>query len=638
MENISAEELEKKLAATTDPYEWIDNSNELARLIQGYEAARAFEIAEENLSKATQLNYKKGIATAKLIISGWRMHTLDLDSCQKNAHEALKEFTELNDPLGMGQAMILLGTYHGRIKEYERSVEYLLKSMEFFEKANFRTGIAIATGNLGNNYLRLAENETALKYFLESLEIFKEIGDTARQKLSLSNISVIFIQEKQYAKALEYLFEADKIGKDVMELSQITATNNNLISYSYFKLNDVANAKKYVELALNGNPGQINKREYIMSLIIQGNIALYKKKTDDAIRFYESALQEKNAEHHGSAHDIFEGLSVAYKLKNDLARSMEYYVKFHELFAKQFELKSENKFTSMKLAHISKIADLEKNRNAELKEVNKKLNKKNRLIEKQKGKILESISYAKKIQQSVFPNQKEIKSCFPNSFILFKPKDIVSGDFYWFSQVENKIIIAAIDCTGHGVPGAFMSMIGNTLLNQIVNERKIIKPSEILDELNIGINAALHQEENSSQDGMDMSLCSFDLKNDLLEFSGAQNSIYIIHNEKGEIVKGDIFSIGDINKNSKNHLQSKYTNHSIELKKGMSVFLFTDGYYDQFSEGLEKKMGSSYFFDLLLKNKKHSMDVQKEILEKTFEQWKGENPQIDDVLVIGIKI
>ncbi len=262
--------------------------------------------------------------------------------------------------------------------------------------------------------------------------------------------------------------------------------------------------------------------------------------------------------------------------------------------------------------------------------------------EKQKEKIIDSIIYAKRIQQSILMEESEIQNYLPDSFIYYQPKDIVSGDFYWCSKIEDKIILAAIDCTGHGVPGAFMSMIGNTLLNQIVNEKHITIPSEILRLLNLGVFEALHQNKDGalSDDGMDISLCAFDFKKNELQFAGAQNPLFLVSDNRIEIIKGNIHGVGGGGMTAKilDPMKTTYTNHIVPIKKNMSIYLFSDGYMDQFGGSERKKFGVQKFKELLLNNQELSMQKQKEIFMSAHAQWKGKATQIDDILMIGVKL
>ena len=238
--------------------------------------------------------------------------------------------------------------------------------------------------------------------------------------------------------------------------------------------------------------------------------------------------------------------------------------------------------------------------------------------------------------------ENEIQNYLPDSFIYYQPKDIVSGDFYWCSKINNKIIIAAVDCTGHGVPGAFMSMVGNTLLNQIVNEKHVTVPSEILRLLNIEIYQALHQEKDGtlSRDGMDVALCCIDYENNNVQFAGAQNPLYILSDNEVSIIKGDKQGIGGGGSIAKifNPLKTIYTNHVIPIKKEMSIYVFSDGYMDQFGGNDRKKFGMQKFKDLLENNQNTSMSIQKEIFANALADWKGSKPQTDDILVIGVRL
>lgn len=258
------------------------------------------------------------------------------------------------------------------------------------------------------------------------------------------------------------------------------------------------------------------------------------------------------------------------------------------------------------------------------------------LLEEKNKKITDSINYASRIQKSILPSEAEIKKQLPQSFIYFQPRDIVSGDFYWLSKIEKKTIIACIDCTGHGVPGAFMSLIGNTLLNEIVNEKKIVQASLILKHLHLGILKALNQstERVQSRDGMEMSLCVIDNKDNTIEYTGAMNPLYLVKDNVVTVIKPDIKAIGGlINQN----VEIEFTNQTIPIQKNMSIYLFTDGYMDQFGGAENKKFNIPNFKKLLLDIQVMDMDKQKEVLEQTIKKWQGTNKQIDDMLVIGIR-
>ncbi|MBN2348509.1 MAG: SpoIIE family protein phosphatase [Bacteroidales bacterium] len=257
------------------------------------------------------------------------------------------------------------------------------------------------------------------------------------------------------------------------------------------------------------------------------------------------------------------------------------------------------------------------------------LSKANLELEKRNKDVTDSIRYAKRIQFAILPPDIP----FNNSIVFFKPKDIVSGDFYWSVVHNQKEFIAAVDCTGHGVPGAFMSFIGYNSLNKIVKELNITQPAAILNQLNDEVATTLHQKgKDIVNDGMDIAMVSFDRKTRELEYSGAFNPLYLIRNDELIETKANRFSIGRSTERN-----NEFTNHSIKIKSGDVIYIFSDGYADQFGGPDNKKFKTYNLKELFLKIHKKPMNEQLEILESTFFQWMGENDQIDDILIIGRK-
>jgi serine phosphatase RsbU (regulator of sigma subunit) len=268
------------------------------------------------------------------------------------------------------------------------------------------------------------------------------------------------------------------------------------------------------------------------------------------------------------------------------------------------------------------------------------VNAQKKMIEEKNKKITESIHYSKHIQDSILIKQDEIDRIIPGSFVYLRPRDIVSGDFYWFYKLGDFSIIAAVDCTGHGVPGAFMCMISNMLLNLIVKEKRIFKPSEILNNLNAEVIKVLQQERKDtlSQDGMDISVCTIDAKNGLMQFAGAKNPLFMVINNDLTIIEADPFSIGGIQLSRKTTRLVEFKNNDIRLVKGSSLYLFTDGYIDQFGGTDNKSFNVTRFGELVKSISKLNPSEQHRILDSTINEWMNSNRQIDDMLVIGIKL
>ncbi len=255
-------------------------------------------------------------------------------------------------------------------------------------------------------------------------------------------------------------------------------------------------------------------------------------------------------------------------------------------------------------------------------------------ISQQKKEIEDSIYYAQRIQQSLLPARELLDQVLPEHFIFFKPRDIVSGDFYWANLVNGNLIITAADCTGHGVPGAFMSMLGIAFLNEIVNKHELKDASNILNQLRNEIIQALGQQgiEGEAKDGMDMALCIIDRGKNNLQFAGANNPLYLIRNKELLVTRGDKMPVAIHDK------MPPFTSHSVPLKKGDSIYLFSDGYADQFGGPRDKKFLYKTFKQLLVDISDKSMIEQGQILEQTIADWMGHSDQIDDMVIIGIRI
>jgi serine phosphatase RsbU (regulator of sigma subunit) len=254
-------------------------------------------------------------------------------------------------------------------------------------------------------------------------------------------------------------------------------------------------------------------------------------------------------------------------------------------------------------------------------------------------KIMTSIQYAERIQKSVLLKDEEIKAILPSAFVYYQPLDVVSGDFYWFSEVNGKALFAAVDCTGHGVPGAFMSLIGNTLMNQIVNEKNIHEPAKILKSLHEGIVKALSQEtdEDAAQDGMDMSICSIDKISGTVTFSGAMNPAYLILNNEFKELSANHRGIGGVMRRKRKR-KITFEEQSIQMNKGDMVYLFSDGYMDQFGGKDKEKFNIRRFKELILDIHQKPSEEQKSAIGEAINKWKGNHQQVDDMLVIGVKI
>jgi len=267
----------------------------------------------------------------------------------------------------------------------------------------------------------------------------------------------------------------------------------------------------------------------------------------------------------------------------------------------------------------------------------KELSEANEVIAKKNKDITSSINYAYRIQDAILPDKVHLQKLFPDSFVLYKIKDVVSGDFPWLLQKGDDVYVTAVDCTGHGVPGAMLSMIGHFLLTEIIDSKKIQQPSAILSHLHDGVNKTLNQDVKlDSRDGMDIAFCKINIKKMELEYAGAHRPLFHLTNGNLNEIKGDRLPIGGM-QYAHHGKEIKFTNHLIKIRKGDAIFFYSDGFTDQFGGPDERKFMTNRVREVIKNNKDKPMDEIGKIFEKNFDEWMGNNKQTDDAIFIGIR-
>lgn len=513
--------------------------------------------------------------------------------------------------------------------------EFFKKSLIINNELNNKNAIKSINNNLGFIYSELGDYQSALNHFEEGLEISRLQKNKQEIASNLQNTAQVRYEIKQYDAAIKDLEEAVNLA--------IEENNLKLMQSCFSQL-----AENYEK---SGN-ARMSKEYYEKSAAL---LSQFQKKQLETIE-----TQKKDAEDIANKH--------ARKLKstidtlNTIKESIQEIQLKAELMEKENQLKDlaikegESRAKAEKFRFYFAIAGLllmlfvlglvayqfqqKKKVNRLLQEQNGEIEKQRDLANRQKQKITDSILYAKRIQNAILPPEKMLKDLLQDYFIYYKPRDIVSGDFYWLTQKENVLIMAAADCTGHGVPGAFMSMLGIAFLNEIVNKIAInkhirsLQASEILQELRSQVINSLHQtgERSDQKDGMDIALCIIDFDEKRMQFAGAHNPLFVIRNNEIMQFQGDKMPVS-YHKN--NNLP--FTQHYIDLQRGDTFYIFSDGYTDQFGGDEGMKFLQSNFKNLLLKIHTLTMNEQKMILEKTFEEWKGKREQVDDVMVIGFR-
>ncbi|MBN8697431.1 MAG: tetratricopeptide repeat protein [Bacteroidetes bacterium] len=643
----------------------------------------ACTIAGKAFISNNKTQYKKGLAL--LLRTMGASHVLRGDNEKGIYYYTLsaKITGYIKDDEGQASSFNGLGIIYSRQGNYSKAIEQYLSSLASYERLNDKEGMSIAYNNIGLNYERQTQFEKAMSYYKKTLNLKNEIGKPLGIAQAKINVGNVYSSMKKFDQALYHYNDALALQKQLNNPS-IEAAINNSIGVVYLEQKKYASATDYFMRAL---VLRIKLGDKYSAIDIRNNLALihnyeknYKKAIEYALESHTAAMEMQNMEmikqtantlsyayeHLGNPDDalkyykIFENYKDSLYNKENTEKSIQAELQYE--FSKQAEkakLIQEKKELEQKEAVkrqsiirnflllgflllsivvflIYRNLKQKQKANNELQKAYSQIEEKSTLLEEKNKEVMDSIKYAKRLQEAILPANDFIQLMFPEHFVLYKPKDIVSGDFYWFEQYGNKKLFSAVDCTGHGVPGAFMSIVGYNLLNQAVNEHGLTRPNLILNELNKGITKTLKQtqEESTVKDGMDIALCSFDPASYVLEYAGAYNSLWYIRDGKIEEVKADKQPIGLF---VGEELKS-FTNNAIQLQKGDTVFVFTDGYADQFGGEKGKKFKYKKLQELLLTIAHLSMQEQKEKLNETIEKWRGGLEQVDDILIIGIRV
>jgi serine phosphatase RsbU (regulator of sigma subunit)/predicted negative regulator of RcsB-dependent stress response len=618
------------------------HSNKLSKLylnIGLYDTA--FYFSSSALKLAQQLNFKKGVSSSNY-------HTGLIYSYQGNYLKALEYYfaslkidEECDDKRMMAAHLGNIGIVYDNLSDYERALDYYFRALKLDEEIGEKKRTASWLGNIANIYSIQTDYHKAMDYCFKGLRIDEEFGNKEGMMYRFVCIGDIYKAQGKTKKALEYYNNALKLDD---ELGNKNATATTLLEMGILY---TANGKyKEAELCL--------KR----AIDIESGIGAMDdlRKTEEALSdFYTTTKQYKESLiHYQKAMVLKDSLFTVEKNKEITRHEMnrEFQKKIDAQKAEQ-DIKdaitqAEKKKQQFIIILVSAILILvlafvififsslrttrKQKQTIEIKNIETEHQKK--IIEEKNKDITDSIHYAKQIQSALLREEAHVSKHLPEHFILFLPKDIVSGDFYWGFEKHDYWYVAAADCTGHGVPGAIMSMLGISFLNDIVSSDALFSPAEILNQLRDRIISELRQtgEDGSSKDGMDISLVRLNLKTFELQWAGANNALNYIQADELKEVKADKQPIGY-------HPQQKaFTNHQIQLQKGDSIYIYSDGYADQFGGSKGKKLTYKKLDNFIIENYQLPLEKQKTLFREYFENWKGSLEQLDDVCVIGIKI
>jgi serine phosphatase RsbU (regulator of sigma subunit) len=567
------------------------------------------------------------------------------------------------------------GFLYKNLGEYEQSIAYQIKSLKIKEEKKDSSGISVCMNGIGSLYFTMENYPKALEYFLKGTHMDSLMRDTNNLISNYGNIGACYDGMKDTSGALEYYLLAEKVSKDTKRPLSSDLLQN--LGTVYMKKGDREKANEYLLHSLEIAKKEQDIRTIVVVTIALGDLNIQKKEYKVAIAYEEEALALcRSNKLIDFEIQTLRSLAEAYSRQGNHAKAFEYQKMFSEL--KDTLLNEKN---SRVIAEMNTKYETEKKekqieiQNLTLTQQNLELNKrqiiiytstagvvlllllslfiykgyhdkktantllsmKNRIIEEQHKDITDSIKYAQRIQQAILPPDQMWFDLLPDSFVLYKPKDILSGDFYWIERSGDSVLVAAADCTGHGVPGALMSIVNFNLLNKAVLEQNMQKPAQILDEVNKWLTVSLHQTYNEStvRDGMDIALCSISWKKEVLQFAGAFNGGYIFK-KNGTLIdlNGDKKPVGAFIEEQ----VQPFTNQIFNIEKGDRIYIFSDGYADQFGGPKGKKLKYNRLKQLITESLSYDMQAQKAYLDAKFDEWKSSYEQVDDVLVIGITI
>ncbi len=552
------------------------------------------KIGNEYSKKANDL---AALSTGQYLLAWYSFNNKDYTTALKNFIPAYNYvLAKRKEDIGtLGEYSGWIGNAYGALKQFDSAIYFRRISLNYFIKAGDRIGYPDAYRYLGNIYRNMKVYDSAMVNYKRSYNLFKEYNVLNRKWLLQYFIAETYAALKDYkssAKELDNLLDTVAGTKDLLSLVLGNKLGGNIYEKNMEYPKAITCFKKYIiykdSSERTGQQGALTELDAKLKFEQEENALKVKQAEKDA-------LAKQEGEKQALIRNFFMG-----------------------------------GFAIMSLFLIAIVRNYRQKQKA-----NKILERQKNEIEIQKKEIQDSINYAQNIQRAVLPETKEIEKHFAEMFVLYKPKDVVSGDFYWFNQTENNVLVAAADCTGHGVPGAFMSMIGSYELNNSVLERGILQPSKILSSINGSLKKRLKQndKQTTNKDGMDIVLCSFDLKNLQLQYAGANRPLFIIRNNEPITIAPTKSAIGGYTSD-----EFEFINNNFPLQKGDCIYLYTDGYSDQFGGEKNKKLTTKSFKALLLSNASKPLKEQSQLLDDYFYNWKGKYDQLDDVLVIGIKI
>ena len=610
----------------------LNNASEDLWLTGDYSKSTTY--AQKALEVAKKINDKKGEAMALnnlgIICDYQGKYASALDYYFK----ALPLQKAIKDNSGLSYTYNNIGLIYSNQNNFEKALENYHSALELRKKDKNLQGLASTYNNIGIIHMHQKKYELALEDYFASLKIDSLLKDPIGISTSLSNIAIVYMDSKEYDKALDFFNKGLKLRIELKDQHGMANSYNNL-STVYEKM---GNFQKGIEFAKKGlvigeTIGALDLIKYSYQMLYScsekaGNIA-------DAYRYYrafvnygDSITNEMNTKKQTETEMQFK--FDQQKAIDRIKQEKKDYIDQQE---KQRQIYWVIALTVLLLFVLAFAIYVNNRRKIERSQM-EQIEKQKGLVEEKNTEILASITYAKRIQSAILPSDKLVKEYLRNSFIFYQPKDIVAGDFYWMEPKKDSLIFAVADCTGHGVPGALVSVVCNNALNRSVREFNLTDPADILNKTREIILHEFQKSDEIVNDGMDISICNLNFTTNELHWAGANSPLWLKPKQQDEILefKPSKQPIGQFSN------YEPFVSQKIQLEKGDSIYLFSDGFADQFGGEDGKKMKSKRMKEMILSLQAYSMREQRHYLMQYFDQWKGALDQLDDVCVIGVQV
>ncbi len=653
------------------------------------------DMAEESFRKSLdinrKINYQSGIASNLSNLASIQIRRQELDSAMSLLMSSLEINEQINNKVNIAANLRSIGNIYMRRSDFSKALEFLMNALKINEEIGRKSGIASNLQDIGIIYANLKNFDKAIEYYEKAKEINKETGNLRDLANNINNIGTTYFRLEKYTKALEYFLQSLQINLSIANRRSI-ANNYGNIAETYKFLSDYDKALQHYEKALEINEPENDKKA--MAANYAGLSDLYLLMASDSIinisnnkqNLIANRIHNLNRSHtylekaikiYEEASDLlklsqmYQKLSKAYEIKGDNTNALIAFKQYTTLHDSVFSLDRYRIITEIETKHYREMKDKEiiqlklaqkfeklrtsilfgsiiilmalliigflrfrekKLTNIILRRQNSEITLQKRLLEEQNNHIYSSIRYASTIQNAILPWENTLKNAFKEHFVLFKPKDIVSGDCYWFQQIDGVKYLAVIDCTGHGVPGAMLAVIASSALDDAVLSKRLSDTAQILSHINLKVTEVLHQRltENKMKDGMELGLVA--IHKNKLQFSGAGRPLYLLNNELA-VFKTDRRGIAG----SKNNLEYRFHSIEFELSNIKAIYLTTDGFADQMNEH-GKKYGTTRFHETLAVISSEPFDVQLNLLSLELERHQGNREQIDDIAILGIRL